>query len=481
MKRRFLLDNDGSNLFHSKLWAVDHLEEAVSEVVRECPPNVTTYLLCSNAGTCYFPTQVGVVDPRAEVVTAALARGQDAFGMLLKALQASGRETFITMRMNDVHNPDAADEWNTPKIRREHPDYVVGLDEIQAGRGEWMSYCLDYSRPEVQAYALGLIRELVQLYGDTIDGIQLDWMRFPRHLPGTPEEVWEKRAALTEFTAQARQVLRQGRAHLQLAARVPPTVAGCRSLGMDLAEWTRQGLVDFLVLCPFLTTNWQIPFDEFRQWLGHYPVPLYGGFDFGYGASAHHPESLRGVCASLYDCGADGIYVFNFPCWTEYLGAVPYHWLRGLDDPATAAEKPLQVSVQHNRNRLGVDGPGQLPATVGPEGQLDLTLYVPGNALPAWRALLLAHCGGDITLRLNGTPLPPLRFRPDETGSDGHRSEIFLEFVDQYWLKEACPKPQDCRLFRADPALLQPGVNHVTLRNETDRELTVERLNLALW
>lgn len=483
MKRRFLLDNDGSNIFHNTMREGTDLDSLVAETVQECSSEVTTYLLCSNAGTCYFPTKVSVMDPRARGLAAALEQGKDLLGMLLRAIKASGRETFVTMRVNDVHNPDAANQWNTPPIRREHPEYVVAADEIEAGKAGWMSYCLDYSRPQVRDFYLALIEELVELYGDTIDGIQLDWMRFPRHLSGVGEEVWEKREALTEFTARAREILQSAGSHLQLAARVPPTLEGCRNIGMDLAEWTKQGIVDFLVLCPFLTTNWHIPFAGFRELLGENLVPLYGGFDFGYGATVHHPESLRGICTSLYDCGADGIYLFNFPCWTEYLGARPYHWLAGLGDPDTAAAKPLQLAVAHQRHRNeNTDGPAALPANVPAGESLEASIYVPTSALPAWRCMALAHSHDDITLAVNGAPATPLQFRADDhSGSDGHRSEIFLEFADQYFQKDCRPQPQDCRLFRIDPGTLSPGFNRVEVSNASDAGLEIERLELALW
>ena len=50
---RFLLDNDSSNIFHHP---IDDLDATLAEVVRECPAQVTTYLLCSGAGCCYWPS-----------------------------------------------------------------------------------------------------------------------------------------------------------------------------------------------------------------------------------------------------------------------------------------------------------------------------------------------------------------------------------------------------------------------------------------
>jgi hypothetical protein len=42
MTHRFLLDNDGSNLFYN---LTDDVERDIEETARECPAEVTTYLL----------------------------------------------------------------------------------------------------------------------------------------------------------------------------------------------------------------------------------------------------------------------------------------------------------------------------------------------------------------------------------------------------------------------------------------------------
>ena len=66
--KRFLLDNDGNNFFKG----LGHdVVAAVAEAASECHPAVTTYLVCSGAGTCYWPTRVGTVDPRADGLLAA--------------------------------------------------------------------------------------------------------------------------------------------------------------------------------------------------------------------------------------------------------------------------------------------------------------------------------------------------------------------------------------------------------------------------
>jgi hypothetical protein len=476
--KRFLLDDDGCNFLGNLSAGV---EADVEEVVRECPPQVTTYLVCCGAATTFWPTRVGCVNTRYPELVAAHARGLDPLGMWLRRLKAAGKETFLTLRMNDVHHPTAEDGWNVPRPRRENPDCIVGLEEVRSGKPKgWMSWCMDYTRPEVRGHQLALIRELVELYGATIDGLQLDWMRFPRHLSGSPERVWKKRQVLTDFTAEVRKVLDSSGKRLLLGARVPTTPAGCRHAGMDVGEWARRKLVDLLVVCPFLTTDWTVPVGEFRKLLGGSKVSVYAGFDLGFGPQVHFPESLRGICTSLYEAQPDGLYLFNIPCWIERLAARPYHWLAGLDDPKSAAAKPLLFSVNHQRSRVeGVDQPAVIPLAIAPGATAEVALHLPAAALPAWRAMVHVECGADLALAVNGRAAPQRLAR--DYGGGPHRSEVFVEFVNHYRPKTLRAVPADCRQFRVDPASLRAGENRLLFTNTTASPARLERLNLALW
>jgi hypothetical protein len=473
--KRFLIDDDGCNLLGN---LGPDVEGQIAEVVQECPANVTTYLVCVNGGTCFWNSKVGTMRPFPGLIEAH-RRGVDPMRLWLQQLKAAGKETFLTVRMNDVHNP--TEDWNIPEFRRRNPDSIVGLDEVRAGKASWMSYCMDYKLPEVRQHMLDLLRELVGLYGDVIDGIQLDWMRFPRHLSGTPEQVWDQREVLTQFMVEARRVISGGQRPILLGARVPTHPDGCRALGVDLQAWGERRLVDLLVICPFLTTDWQLPVADIRALLNNRDIPVYSGFDLAYGPQVHYPESLRGICTSLYDDQPDGLYLFNFPCWIERLAARPYHWLAGLHDPVSAAAKPMVLSVNHQRSRVArIDQSAQIPVTVAPGGQVTLKLHVPRAALPAWRAMAHIDTGGfDLQLQVNGTPAP-LRLARDY-GGGAHRSEIFVEFVNHYRPKTLRSGPADCRQFRVDVKSLRSGDNDLTFTNPDREERRLERLSFALW
>ena len=95
--KRFLLDNDGSNIFHN---LGDDVEAVVAETVRECPSSVSTYLLCSGAGSCYWPTKIGDVDPRAEGLLAAPSGCQPASARR----RVSGTYVLKRWRSRSIHS-----------------------------------------------------------------------------------------------------------------------------------------------------------------------------------------------------------------------------------------------------------------------------------------------------------------------------------------------------------------------------------------
>jgi len=320
----------------------------------------------------------------------------------------------------------------------------------------------------VQEYMLAIIRELIDRY--EFDGLQLDWMRFPRHLSGSPDDVWGKRGILTDFTARVRQLLLARNPRAVLAARIPTSLAGCRRLGLDVAEWARREIVGFLVMHPFLTTDFSMPVGEVRDALDGAPIPVYAGLDFGHDGQSHCPESLRAAASGLYDSGADGVYVFNFPCWIERLAARPYHWLTGLDSPDTASQKPLLFSVSHRTHRVPhVDLPWQLPVTIAPGKYADVFLHLPRAAFPVSRVQALMHASGDVALGVN-------RLRAEELDAL-RRSELFVESVDP----ASRMRPEDGHVFRVLPATVRPGRNVLMIQNPGSAPMEVHRVNLGLW
>ncbi|RFC48959.1 MAG: hypothetical protein DUW69_001062 [Verrucomicrobia bacterium] len=467
---RLLIDHDGHLLFST---LTTNFRADVDEEVREIPANVTTYLLCSGAGRTYFPTKVGRVDPNLKQLIAEHAKGNDPFGYFLEKLKASGRETFVEFRMNDVHNPTDANHWNMPLVREQHPDVIARPEAAARNDPEWLNWSLDFSNPKANAYVTAMLREVVEKYAPVMDGLQMDWMRFPRHLSGVGDEVWAKRAVLTRIVEQTRELTK---AHgLKLAVRVPSTLRGCRVLGLDVEDWVKRGLVDFVVVSEFLDTDYTMPIAEFRAKFGP-AMPIYASVEIEHGWQFHCPESLRATATGLYDCGADGISLFNFVGRYTF-GAVPYDWLTGLESPATAAKKPLLYSLPVNKYRKEMDQPAVLPVSVPAHSTVKLPLPLPGLALPAWRARLLIAADAPLAVTLNGQAV--------ELVPTLHPTEMFVEFIplanNFSNIGSHRPAREQSHFYRFEAAGLQAGANTLELRNDTDQAIEVKRVNLGLW
>jgi hypothetical protein len=470
--KRFIIDNDGTNLFMLKSPLTD---EDLKWAVEQCPKSVTTYMVCPNAiGKFYYPCSIGETISRevAPYLIDAFENGEDPFGKFLEYLKQDGKEAFITYRMNDAHNANEPDHWGASEFKKNHPEHAVDVEAIKSGHADWMSYCLDYSNLEVQNYILSSLRDIAEKYD--IDGIQLDWMRFPRHLSGkTFDEVWEKRHALTHFTASVRNMLDEigqyrGKKIL-LSARVPTWLEGCKRLGVDVAEWHK--ILDFITPAPFLSCDYRINFKEFRSIFPE--KPIYAGTDMNHSGRCHNAQSYRAWALSMLEQGADGLNLFNFPCWTEYLAEQPYDWLIDLDDPQKIKGKSALWTIISNYHRIAnIDQPVILPISIESGKKAEIELFLPSLAFPIGRALFLIVCNGNYQFSVNG--YETLEPRKVVSGS------IFMTFMDQDALNRE-PKAENCKSFIVPTEHIHAGENILSIMNTGNETLTVYRIDLGLW
>src|SRR6185312_12509062 len=86
---------------------------------------------------------------------------------------------------------------------------------------------------------------------------------------------------LTQFTAEVRQLLNEWeekRGHaIRLGARVPSQPQTALGLGMDAVTWATQGLLDMLVITPFLYAETDLPIELWKQLLRGTRVTLAAG------------------------------------------------------------------------------------------------------------------------------------------------------------------------------------------------------------
>ncbi len=223
---------------------------------------------------------------------------------------------WISLRMNDAHNPDKPDYPSHSTFWRSHPEWRLSYGPNPA-RGGWSPGGLDYERPEVRAYYMKLIEEVCARYD--LDGLELDFLRFDLYFRPGREHVGAK--LMAAFVEQVRGVTRKAEKRLghpvELAVRVPTTPWVARMRGLDAVAWARAGLVDLIIASPFWdSADSDIPIETWKGVLSGTDVAVVlcqedGVSTGGIGRRTMTSEETRGVLLSGLHRGADGVYFFN--------------------------------------------------------------------------------------------------------------------------------------------------------------------------
>lgn len=323
-------DNDHYFKCKSELMTEQALKDYVDNI---CRGHVTHFFMCPSGQRASFdsktwePIWAGIDEPdRAGVVSnrwcvnAKLLRdrGIDPYAVWTKHCREKGVSPWISMRMNDVHYSNISNYFRNTTFCRTRKDLWIS----QTYKG-WSDASLDYAKAEVRAYSLAHVKELVDRYD--IDGLELDWMRFGSNLRYGHE--LEDAHFLDGFMRDVRSYLdlvggRRGR-------RIALGIRACRDpeltrtrMGMDVAKWAREGLVDLVVPHSFYRTDSGL---AVAKWIAtvaaaNPSVRVVPGIDMVYVKDGKElwmtADRYRGVARKFYAEGAKGLYLFNLP----YLG-----------------------------------------------------------------------------------------------------------------------------------------------------------------
>lgn len=337
IKHRLIYNNDGTeilgnNWFGKRPLTRDDLNRYIDMIAGS---QVTTYMICSGSDFFYYRSKYGRLigddlngqlncgeDTTLNNMFKRLydnairldKEGTDIVEASLKRAKEKKLEAFITFRMNDLHFADTSrhctvqysDFWIA------HPEYWTNDTTLPGWNA---SRALDFAHPEVRAYKLGIIREQLEKYGALIDGYELDFMRFIVYFKRAEAE---KNAPLITSLVQAvKQVADSiGKVYkkkILLTARVPATISDCRKKGLDVQEWVKAGLVDFLTMGVHWSGDPAMDVEAFKATLGA-DIPVYTTIDDG----SYRPREVwshgmyRGMASHALAQGAAGTLLFNY-------------------------------------------------------------------------------------------------------------------------------------------------------------------------
>ena len=273
--------------------------------------------------------------------------GHDPIGLVVDRAREKKLEVFITFRLNEIHDVQNPDSLLVSRFWREHPEWRVGKlgDEIHpkfkaiiGGRPDyqvnpivasWFPGALNFAIPEVRAVRLAELRECSERYD--IDGIDLDFQRFPIYFP--QNEGPEHTATMTQWVREVREMAREvgkrrGRP-LIVSARILAKPEQNLAIGLDPVTWANEGLVDFFVVSHYLRNDFSLPIAEYRKLLPK-SMPLYGSIEV-----ERKKDTYRKIARKLWKDGADGIMLFNFFTGRESGKQPPFELLDELGDPST--------------------------------------------------------------------------------------------------------------------------------------------------
>lgn len=292
------------------------------------------------------------------------AQGFDWVPAMLAACRRRKLEVFWHHRFSEVDiRPEGGLEMDTlSPLKAEHPDWVI--------RSWWWQGLWNAASPGLRAHKVEVLREVAETLD--VDGIQID---FARHIPCLPPgRQWELRGHVTEFLRMMRRMLnevgrRRGR-NLQLAAKVPETLRGCRADGFDIAVWSKENLVDLLTLGSRTMT---VDVEQIRQAVGP-RIKLSPCLDDHHATDGYRSppiEFFRGVATNWLEQGADSVTTFNW-------AAAPAETARPVggriapDSQGVAYREIGELATMRRKNKLFfVERRGGYPWAEGYHGRND--------------------------------------------------------------------------------------------------------------
>lgn len=473
---RLIHNNDGTEILGNNWYGKRPL--TLSDVHRYvddiAASQVTTFMICSGSDFFYYRSKYGglIGDPAFggcpgnKDLGAALNRfyenalalekeGTDIVEATLKRAHDKKMEAFISYRMNDLHFADTT--TNCPQqyasFWRANPQLWTNDSTLNGWNAR---NALDFAHPEVREFKQNIIREQLLKYGSLIDGYELDFMRFIVYF--RKAEAVQNAPLMTELVRSVRQMVDSvGKIHhkkILLTARVPATLKDCDAKGLDVREWAKLGLIDFVTLGVHWLGEPAMPVADFKKDFGA-DLPVYASIDDGgYKPRETYSHGMyRGMASHALAQGASGAYLFNY-----FLTAYNDAGQKSVQVPGTLVSRTISplllqeigsLETLRKRNKVFCLSDGATSYDLTPNSPLPLHftgsaeagIFIGDNvAVDVPEEVILfvrTDAPGDLTTTINGHELKDVR--PDYPGlfdkllglSDGQKVVAYLVPADK--------------------------------------------------
>ncbi|MBQ6339764.1 MAG: hypothetical protein IJI36_11525, partial [Kiritimatiellae bacterium] len=395
-------------------------------------------LTCRKAGEAYC---VKSHRGKRHVSADLFAMGTDPLEIASAFCRTNGLEIFVSLRVNDTH--DAAGSFEKPDplfpdFKKNNPDCLMGRPE----KGKRPPFCnwsaVDFSHEKVRAHMRKFVRELAENYD--IDGIEYDFNRHTQLFKSVAMGGEASQAELDLMTAFMRELRaiteeagRKKNRPILAVMRAPDSVEYCRAVGIDLARWFDERLVDIWIGGGYFCLN---PWKASADFAHRHGVKFYASMDetrIPRSAARKRLPFLEGrmtlpfYAARFADAmasGCDGVYVFN-------LEGDSLHQIGNIDPLRTTGRETIRFAADRGSGgyrpwRYLKDGgrfinlpkidPGE-PRRVKPGETCAFEMFVAGDSLAGAtkataKVLTSLKAGEKVAFACNGRPFDMREFRP---------------------------------------------------------------------
>ncbi len=263
---------------------------------------------------------------------------------MLRLCRESGIPFFARVRMNShyVIDPRHPGYGN---YRRRHPERLIARPGERFAEGtieHGIGTGLDYAHPGNRAFVTGIICECFERFD--VDGVELDFMRHPAFF--RVEEGYANRHFMTglvrEVRARMRTVAADRGRPLLLGVRVPPGIADCSRVGLDVVAWLEEGLVDIVVVGGGFI-SFETSVEEFVAAAAGNDALVYGCIE---ATRDSDDRKLRALASRWLNDGADGVYLYNFYTRSP-------EWNRRIASELTDLEKLRRLDKRYELETTG--------------------------------------------------------------------------------------------------------------------------------